>query len=473
MKRSETIFSIVAVPWDGLMIIAAGLLAYAIRFRWSDFIGLTESYVVYPFEAYTVRLVLAAMLTLVFFAASGLYRMHGTRKFMEDIPRIVLAVSTTMLVAIVILFFQRQIFLSRFLILSTWILGNVFLVFGRVALVLLQRALFQYGVGLHRVVLVGNGSIGERLAQEIRESTHLGYALVGQVAVATRQSLDDIVRWYRNGRLDEIIITNADLDRENLHAIGDAADEHHIPLRYAIDLFPNHRANLAFTTLGSTPLVEISRTRLEGWGRVVKRLFDIVVSALLIVLFLPVMVAAAIAIAIDSGLPILFRMLPDGRRVERIGARGKAFPYFKFRTMSPDAHALRYSKELLHRNLRSDGPMVKYMNDPRVTRVGRFIRRYSIDELPELLLVFAGHMSLVGPRPHFPEEVERFQKHHNIVMEIKPGVTGLAQVNGRSDLTFEEEVRLDRHYIEHWSFLLDLWILLKTPWAVLKGTKDV
>lgn len=131
---------------------------------------------------------------------------------------------------------------------------------------------------------------------------------------------------------------------------------------------------------------------------------------------------------------------------------------------------MRY-KELAKFNQRGDGPMVKIANDPRVTRVGRFIRRFSIDELPELFMVFVGKMSLVGPRPHLPEEVEKYQRHHKKALTIKPGITGLAQISGRSDLSFEDEVKLDAYYIENWSLWLDLVILIKTPMAVLRPRK--
>ena len=135
--------------------------------------------------------------------------------------------------------------------------------------------------------------------------------------------------------------------------------------------------------------------------------------------------------------------------------------------MAPGTDSLRYT-ELADRNIRDDGPMVKIKDDPRITRVGKFIRRFSIDELPELFLVFIGSMSLVGPRPHLPEEVAKYQRHHKKVLTIKPGITGLAQVSGRSDLSFEEEVKLDVYYIENWSLARDIRILLRTPMAVLR-----
>ena len=158
----------------------------------------------------------------------------------------------------------------------------------------------------------------------------------------------------------------------------------------------------------------------------------------------------------------------EGKKTYRVGIKGNPFHYFKFRSMQHKTHSLRYTK-LKDQDLRKGTPMTKIKDDPRITRVGKAIRRYSIDELPELFLVFLGRMSLVGPRPHLPEEVAKYKKHHKKVLTIKPGITGMAQVSGRSDLNFEDEVQLDSFYIENWSFRLDLQILLRTFSAVLKN----
>ena len=157
-------------------------------------------------------------------------------------------------------------------------------------------------------------------------------------------------------------------------------------------------------------------------------------------------------------------------KYKRIGQHARQFTYFKFRSMKQGSHELRSDPIFLaeQKNLRQGSPMKKFANDPRITRVGRFIRRFSIDELPELFLVLVGKMSLVGPRPHEIEEVDKYQKHHKQLLTIKPGITGLAQVSGRSDLDFEDEVKLDAYYIENWKLGLDIQILLKTPWAVLR-----
>jgi len=219
--------------------------------------------------------------------------------------------------------------------------------------------------------------------------------------------------------------------------------------------------------LAGIPIVEVKKTTLDGWGRIWKRLFDIFGSALLIILFSPILLLVALAIKLDSRGPVFFSKRDDGSFVTRVGEGGRPFHYFKFRSMIVNSDSMRY-KELADKNLRTDGPLVKIKDDPRVTGVGKLIRRWSLDELPELFLVFIGKMSLVGPRPHLPEEVAKYEHHHKKTLTVKPGITGMAQVSGRSDLLFEEEVKLDVYYLENWSLLLDISILLKTPLAVLK-----
>jgi exopolysaccharide biosynthesis polyprenyl glycosylphosphotransferase len=270
----------------------------------------------------------------------------------------------------------------------------------------------------------------------------------------------------KNDQIDEIIASGADTDRETLTRILGFAYSRQLGFKYTADLLTTHARNTELGDIAGLPFVQIKATRLDGWGRIFKRLFDLFASLLLIILTSPIMLVTAIAIKLDSKGPVFFHRLDDGRPVTRVGEHGKPFRYLKFRSMRPGTHSMRYD-ELAERDTRKDGPLVKIEDDPRVTRVGKFIRRYSIDELPELFLVLIGKMSLVGPRPHLPEEVEKYEEHHLRVLNVKPGITGMAQVSGRADLSFEDEVRLDTYYIENWSPWIDMAILLKTPLVVL------
>jgi lipopolysaccharide/colanic/teichoic acid biosynthesis glycosyltransferase len=197
-----------------------------------------------------------------------------------------------------------------------------------------------------------------------------------------------------------------------------------------------------------------------------------VFSILFIILFSPILILAVFLVKITSRGPVIFLN-------ERIGEDGKIFNLFKFRTMyakhsigkqfAGSAEALAFEQNLIRERGIKAGPVYKIKNDPRLTPVGKFLRRTSIDELPQFFNVLLGNMSLVGPRPHQLREVEKYERRHLKVLDIKPGITGIAQVSGRADLDFEDEVRLDTYYVENWSLALDLYILLKTPIAVLKG----
>ena len=208
------------------------------------------------------------------------------------------------------------------------------------------------------------------------------------------------------------------------------------------------------------PYIEVKRAALDGWGRVAKRILDIIFSFLSLIILSPFFVLLGVIIKLDSSGPIFIALT-------RVGQRGKLFKLYKFRSMVKNAEQLK--KDLIAQNERKDGPLFKMKNDPRVTRLGRFIRRYSIDELPQLLNVFKGQMSLVGPRPHQPDEVSQYDYNQKELLFIKPGMTGLAQVSGRSGLSFGEEVRLDLFYVHQWSIWLDLKILLKTIVVVLSS----
>ena len=454
------------------MLLMAGLVAYAVRFQYPALVSLGAATTVYPFEQYLTQLWWAVLLTIIVFACLGLYRTTSIRRFREEIPSIFTGCSTTILVVVLILFFQREVFLSRFLIVSAWMLSVLFVVIGRFLLYALQWSLFVVGIGRHRVVLVGSSASHNRLLQEIQSNRRLGFEIVGSFPTGSQRAIEEITELKKRRWVDDVILTSIDQDQAGLDRLIHVLEELHIPIRYCVDLVASHSAHLQYSTIGSTPIVSIERTTLEGWGKVVKRLFDIVASAILLLLCSPVMLLASVGIVLDSRGPVFFRTDDDGKPLQRIGQGGEPFMHYKFRTMKDRVHRLRYT-ELAEKNVRRDGPMVKIPHDPRITRVGRFLRKYSIDELPELFLVLKGDMSLVGPRPHLPEEVALYTHHQRRVLTIKPGITGLAQVNGRSDLTFDEEVRLDLYYIEHWSFWLDVWILLKTPFVVAKGTKDV
>jgi exopolysaccharide biosynthesis polyprenyl glycosylphosphotransferase len=220
------------------------------------------------------------------------------------------------------------------------------------------------------------------------------------------------------------------------------------------------RPRLHIRPLDGLPLLAVEQPRFTGWPRLMKGLLDRAGAALAILLLAPVLLALAVAVRMSGPGPVFFRQ-------QRIGQGGRPFRMIKFRSMVPDAER---HLELLREANVSDGLLFKIREDPRVTPVGRWLRRYSLDELPQLFNVLGGSMSLVGPRPPLPEEVARYDSSVSRRLLVKPGLTGLWQISGRSDLPWEETVRLDLRYVENWSLALDALIIWKTGRAVLTGS---
>lgn len=472
MKRPELFFSFLLLPLDFIMIVLAGISAYSIRY--SQFTqDLRPVIFDLPFVGYLKILIAVAFLWIIIFALTGLYNIKGARKLTNEIYRVILACSTGFMIIVISIFIRRELFSSRFIVLAGLALAIIYVSFARIIVRIIQRTLFKYGIGTHKVVLVGNSKTTDNLIYEFSSSKTSGYEVVKRLRDFNIETSQELEEFMKLKEVDEIIQSDPNLSKAETLRLYDFADEHHVGFKFAADLLGTKVLQTEVTEIAGVPIVEVKKTPLEGWGRILKRTFDLVGSVLIIIITSPILFFTALIIKLDSKGPIFFSELDDGKSLQRVGMGGKLFHYYKFRSMTPKTDSLRYSPELADKNSRNDGPMFKVKNDPRVTRFGHFIRRYSIDELAELFMVLKGDMSLVGPRPHLPEEVAKYEHHHKKVLTIKPGMTGMAQISGRSDLSFEEEVKLDTYYIENWSLTLDLAILLRTPLAVFRRRKAV
>lgn len=466
MKKIETFFSVLMIPVDFVLLILAGLSAYHLRFSsWSA--SIRPIIFNLPFPEYFRSLILVAVIWILIMAMTGLYNIRSARKLAVEIHKIFFACAAGLAIIAIIIFFQRELFDSRFIVLMGSVFVFFYLIIAHSFIRWLQKALYKYGVGVHKVILVGNSMTTDNLMSEFSSNKKAGFEVVKRIRDFSLETAQEVAEFISEHEVDEIISSDPNLTKVETLRLYDFSNENHITFKYVADLLEVKVLRTEVAEIFGMPIVEVKRTTLEGWGRVWKRIFDIVCSGILILLLSPIIILTILAIVLDSRGPIFFSRRDDGNPVYRVGEGGTPFRYFKFRSMIPNSDSMRY-KELADRNLRSEGPLVKIKDDPRVTRVGRLIRRWSIDELPELFLVFIGRMSLVGPRPHLPEEVAKYENYHRKTLTVRPGITGLAQVSGRSDLLFEEEAKLDIYYIENWSFLLDISILLKTPLAVLK-----
>ncbi len=465
MKRSDLFFAAILVPIDFLLLMTAGLSAYFLRFG-----ALQEIQpVIYqlPLLIYVRYVLGVSVFTIGIFASTGLYS-FGHYRIQNEIPKIFTACSTSIMLVIVFIFFIKELFTSRFIVLAAWFLCIAFVASGRLVLRAFRLVLFNSGYGTNAVAVIGSDGRTMNFISEVTSRPWLGYRILMHAPHLTEEIKTEIQIAARAKKLDDILLIDETLLPSQLRDIVQFADINHVSLRYSADSIGEK--NIEIETVLGLPLVHLKRTRLDGWGRIIKRIFDIIGGLFLTLLFLPIGIIVALAISFESRGPIIYRNV-------RVGQDGKIFETYKFRSMykeyctgpqyDTDGKAEQYQEELVKSQSERKGPVFKVLRDPRRTRIGRFLERASLDELPQFLNVLRGNMSLVGPRPHMPSEVLGYEKHHHQLFRVKPGITGLAQIRGRSDLHFEDEVRLDIYYIEHWSLLLDFIILLKTPYAVV------
>jgi len=457
MKRSELFFSFLLVPVDFAMIVAAGLAVYFLRY--SDWLTALRPAIFNITLAEYLRVVLVvALIWLPIFALAQLYTIRATVRLTREFGRVVLGCSTGLVVIVLIIFFRHELFGSRFLVLAGYLVSIVFVFLGRVIVRRIQRSLLKKSIGIWRVVLVGNTSATYALDRSIEADPASGYKIVRRFKNLDEASFGMLLKVAKQQDADMVIHTDSSHSREDIARLWQFCQEYHLEFAYIADMFEAKTSNIEMLTLGGLPVIQIKRTALDGWGRIVKRAIDIIGSFLALIFVLPLSVAVGLVIRLNSSGPIFVKLT-------RVGEGGERFKLYKFRSMVAGAHDIK--QQLLPFNERAGGVLFKMHKDPRITKVGKFLRAWSLDELPNFINVLKGEMSLVGPRPHEPEEVGRYTPNQKRLLTIKPGVTGLAQISGRSDLDFTEEERLDIFYIENWSFWLDLQILLRTPLVVL------
>ncbi|MEW6610570.1 MAG: sugar transferase [Patescibacteria group bacterium] len=458
MRKSDIYFTAALVPLDYLAMVGAASAAYFLRYA-AFFQRVRPVVFNLPFEKYFSLVLVIALAWIAIFAFSGLYAM-SERKFSGEIRRVALACSTGTLAVVLVFFFSRELFSSRFMILASWLFAVVFVLLARLCMRLGKRMYWKHGKGLHAVVLVGNEATARALLSSRFGSPSGGHRIVHQLQQWDESGEQRLKEYAEAGNsIDELVLTDPDITKDRMKSLMDFCTAHQVGFRYTAELLGGQSSNIGVDLIAGIPIIEVRATRLDGWGKVWKRLFDVCVACVGLVVLVPITIVVGSAIILNSRGPVFVRL-------ERIGARGKRFMLYKYRSMIVGAHEMKGA--LVAQNERRDGPLFKMRNDPRITRVGRFLRRSSIDELPQLWNVLKGDMSLVGPRPHEPQEVSQYEVRQKKLLNVRPGITGMAQVSGRTDLTFAEEARIDMLYVEQWSLLLDIIILLKTPFVLLK-----
>jgi exopolysaccharide biosynthesis polyprenyl glycosylphosphotransferase len=373
---------------------------------------------------------------------------------------------STVLITLVIFSLHLDVF-SRFIFFVSAFYLALSLSFWRMLKRLWIRKLLRSGHLIRKVLIIGSGQIAEELIDEIRSCAYLGLVIVGLINDKEKKDIQgvkflgeitDMEEVVKKNFVEEIFIAG-NPGKEKLALITQKAKTLNISMRLAIDNFELAFDKIILNYVGYIPLITFHQRSLHGTEMIAKRIFDLVVTTILLFILLPFFAIIAILVKLCSPGPILYVS-------KRCGKNGRVFNFYKFRSMFNQAHDL---KEKIRHQSEVSGPMFKIKNDPRVTRMGKLMRRFSIDELPQLFNVLKGDMSLVGPRPPTPDEVEEYKYWQMQRLNITPGITCLWQIRGRSELSFHKLVKLDLWYINNWSFGLDLAILWRTIPAVLKG----
>jgi exopolysaccharide biosynthesis polyprenyl glycosylphosphotransferase len=432
----------------------------------------------YPLSTYLPMLPMVLVVWGALLLSSDCYRSHRTVTLLEEAWDIVkVCVSALAVLALVIYTLRlNERFLggdqfSRLWLLLVAVFSCLLLLTEKLALRTLSRYVRSHGFNYRTVLIVGTNPGAVSLADSILNHRYWGFKILGFVAHPRAKTeefppeypilgtLDDIPRIVEENVVDDVLFCVSRRDLDLMEDLLLSLQEQGIRIRFVLNLLPHAKAKVRFEELDGAPIVTFHTAPEAVLPLVLKRTVDVALSLVLLVLSAPVVLGIALLIKLTAGGEVLYRQT-------RCGLNGRKFTLYKFRTMVEDAEERQ--RELLHLN-EMNGPVFKLSKDPRVTAFGRFLRRFSLDELPQLWNVLRGDMSLVGPRPPIPDEVARYQRWQRRRLSMKPGLTCLWQISGRNQIDFDRWMQLDLEYIDSWSPWLDMKILLKTVPAVLSG----
>lgn len=471
-NNASLVYNVGLLVGDILALVLAFTIAYILR------VSLNHTPVSTPIHAITYIAVLAGLIPfwLIVFGLLGLYNIHIYEQRFNEIGRIFIGTFIGILFIVSFGYITNtKVFPARLVILYSFALAFIIILAFRNAARGTRRLLFNYGIGINNVLIVGNTPIADRLIESIAETKITGYKVVGIVNGHGEHSDDDrLYRYYdsfseaikrvSSKRLHTIIQTELYADNEKNDEIVTYAQENHVSFRFVPGNSELFVGKIEVDLFQSMPIIAIHQTALIGWGRVVKRLNDIFIGGLLLIIALPIMLILAIAVKLSDGGPIFYSQV-------RLTRFNRKFKIYKFRTiknslnkLSPEEAFQKIGREDLIKTYRQNGDALDY--DPRLTKVGRLIRRYSLDELPQFYNIVKGDLSLVGPRALIADELNKTDKK-NLILSVKSGLTGLAQISGVRNLSFDQRRQLDLYYVQNWSPWSDIVIFIKTIWVVL------
>jgi exopolysaccharide biosynthesis polyprenyl glycosylphosphotransferase len=470
--RRPSVTSLVWASLDMMTVIVAGILA--LRVRTALPAEVPTLYVVPHLIQSSPKMLFFYFvwfgICLIFFTRSyGLYGPIQNRSGLHEQRMTMQAVLTSGLLLCGTLYLSNGEAISRIVVVLMVVLTATLLCVRRALWRRTVYARYREGIETRNVLIIGAGRVGHALRNHLDSLQHLGFRFKGFVALTEREAESgdaDVVGDVRNCLslarslfVDEIFFS-VPADKKLVISMVEEARTAGIDVRVVPDLYDGLAWNAPVEYIGQFPTIPLHRRDFPIGAFLLKRILDISLSTLALLVASPVMVAIAIAIRMDSEGSILYR-------AQRIGRKGRTFSCFKFRTMVQNADNLK--ADLEHMNER-DSVLFKIANDPRITRMGRFLRKYSLDELPQFYNVLRGDMSLVGPRPPMAAEVEQYDLAHLRRLDVLPGITGLWQVEARQDPSFDSYISLDTAYVENWTLWLDLKILARTVNVVLSGT---
>lgn len=476
-SNASLVYNLFLVVGDFLALIGAFVGAYFIR-------ASSSTPVAHPIHGTTYLDIFLALLPfwILIFALLGLYTSNIYERRFSEFGRLLVGSFIGMLFVIFLNFLSvTPLFPAKLVPIYGFILAFIFLVVFRNIARLVRTELFSFKIGLTKVLVVGSTDITNELVESLSDSTHSGYQVVGVVSnklesrslhVPVYETFQGYLESQSRHTLHGIIQTELYKDENRNREVLDFAQTHHVGYRFIpgnTELFVGNIDVELFRN--SIPVIAVRQTPLFGWGRIVKRLFDVSIGGLLLLIAVPFMLLIAFAIKItDPRGPVFMR----GVMQNRLTRFNQVFKVYKFRShyakfdgkTDEEVFTMVGRPELI-KEYRANGD--KLDNDFRVTPVGKFLRKASLDELPQLINVVKGDISLVGPRALVPQELSNYEKRHTI-LSVKSGLTGLAVVSGRRDIPFEERRKLDVYYVQNWSFWMDVTILLKTVRVVLERT---
>jgi lipopolysaccharide/colanic/teichoic acid biosynthesis glycosyltransferase len=459
-NRASLTFTLLLVVGDAIAVLAAYLVAYVLRVKMSD----VPTHQIVPAGEFLLLLLLLLPFIIILFSLIGTYRSAPQGK-LAVLGRIFFGAGGAMLFMIMIHYFMlRPLFPSKLVPIYGLVFSIIFLSLERGALYLARYLRRRRLIGVTRVVLVGDNKFALGLVDIIRrDNNYKIQAIVGSSKSATHKTFAGATRNFPPDLIIQVATREQpDIDIELLNF----AQENYIDYKYVpreISEVPERLELELF--MGDVPMMSVQPTPLLGWGRVFKRLFDLGASSLALIILSPLLLVVAVVNKIIFG-KVFFRHT-------RLTRGDEKFRLFKFQTvcrelngLTPEEAFTKIGRPELIKKYRDNGDFLP--DDPRYGRWAQFLRKTSIDELPQLFNVFRGDISLVGPRALIPEELAGFKDKHAI-LHVKSGITGLAQISGRRDLPWEQRRKLDVYYVQNWSFGLDIQILFKTAWQVLTG----